>query len=119
MGVEAVVVRRKKKDKGASQWSPRLAGVLLGAFFILGVMTGFSEPGRRLVLRASRLIRSWTDRASTEFAPLKGAADQSIASIELSFGLRRVIETPAIVATSVTRGASTAIAIVERPDGFY
>ena len=87
----AVVAARKKKQESASGWSPRLAGLLLCAFFVLGVMTGFSEAGRRVALRAKNLFQLWTDRTLARLGPFRHAADtfdQSIAPLEVALKLK-------------------------------
>lgn len=121
----AVAAARKKKKEGASGWSPRLAGVLLCAFFILGVMTGFSEAGRRVALRAKNLFTVWADRTLARLGPFRHAADtfdQSIAPIEVLLKLKHPAHEPAIrgeVEISRARNADDPIAIVERREGFY
>ncbi len=103
-----------------------MAGVLLCAFFVLGMITGFSEAGRRVALRAKDLFTTWTDRTLAKLAPLRHAADsfdQSIAPIEVLLKLKH--PAPALmggVEISRPRDAQNPedpIAIVERHDGFY
>ena len=121
----AVVAARKKKSESASGWSPRLAGLLLCAFFVLGVITGFSEAGRRVALRAKNLFTTWTDRTLAKLGPFRHAADtfdQSIAPIEVLLKLRHPAPEPVVsgaVETSRARSADDPIAMVERRDGFY
>jgi hypothetical protein len=121
----AVAAVRKKKQESASGWSPRLAGVLLCAFFVLGVMTGFSEAGRRVTSRAKNFFQLWADRTLAKLGPFKHAADtfdQSIAPIEVLLKLKHPAPEPAIpgeVELSRARNADDPIAIVERRDGFY
>lgn len=117
---------RKKKAQGASQWSPRLAGVLLCAFFFLGVMTGFSEPGRRLALRAKCLVASWTGRLMTRAEPVGnalGALRQSIEPLQAMIRPgRRSAAAPAVArgtGFAVLRPRENAVALVKRNDGFY
>ena len=116
---------RKKKSGSASGWSPRLAGVLLCAFFALGMMTGFSEAGRRVALRARNLFQLWADRTLARLGPFRHTADgfeQSIAPIEVALKLRHsAFETPIPGEAEIARAhdASDLIAIVERRDGFY
>jgi len=120
-----VVAARKKKKESASGWSPRLAGLLLCAFFVLGVMTGFSEAGRRVALRAKNLFQLWTDRTLARLGPFRHAADtfdQSIAPLEVALKLKSPAPESAIpgeVEIARARTASDPIAIVERRDGFY
>src|ERR1700689_2143124 len=95
----AVAAGRKKKSESASGWSPRLAGVLLCAFFVLGVITGFSEAGRRVASRARDLFTTWTDRTLAKLGPFRHAADtfdQSIAPIEALLKLRPSDSPPAV-----------------------
>ncbi len=121
----AVAAARKKKNESASGWSPRLAGVLLCAFFVLGAMTGFSEAGRRVAVRATNLFHSWADRTLAKLGPFRHAADavdESIAPIEVVLKLKQPVPEPAIsgeVEAARARTASDPIAIVERRDGFY
>ena len=116
---------KAKQNESASGWSPRLAGVLLCAFFVLGAMTGFSEAGRRVVLRAKNLVSIWTDRTLARLGPFRHAADtfdQSIAPIETLLNLRRPVAAPSDAADAKVIHEHTAddpIAIVERHDGFY
>ena len=121
----AVAAAKKKKSDSASGWSPRLAGVLLCAFFVLGVITGFSEAGRRVALRAKDLFTTWTDRTLAILGPFRHAADtfdQSIAPIEALLKLKHPASLPAASgAAEISRAhdADDPIAIVERHDGFY
>jgi hypothetical protein len=115
------VAARKKKSDSASGWSPRLAGVLLCAFFVLGVITGFSEAGRRVALRAKNLLTTWTDRTLAKLGPFRHAADtfdQSIAPLEALLNLKH--RAPATAGpVERTRGVDAPIAIISRHDGFY
>ena len=120
----AVAAARKKKTESASGWSPRLAGLLLCAFFVLGMMTGFSEAGRRVAIRAKDLLQSWTDHTLARLGPFRHAADtfdQSIAPLEVVLKLKRLAPeaVPGEVEVARARTASDPIAIVERRDGFY
>ncbi len=117
---------RKKKAQGASQWSPRLAGVLLCAFFFLGVITGFSEPGRRLALRARCLLASWSERLMSRAEPIGnalGALRQSVEPLEAMLRPRRraALQPDAARQTglSLLRPRESAVALVRRSDGFY
>jgi hypothetical protein len=116
------VAARKKKNEGASGWSPRLAGALLCAFFVLGVMTGFSEAGRRVAARAKNIFASWADRTLSRLGPFRHAADtfdQSIVPIETLLKLKRPASVPGEVEISRARSGDDPIAMVERHDGFY
>jgi cell division protein FtsQ len=102
-----------------------MAGLLLCAFFLLGVMTGFSEPGRRVALRAKLLVEGWADRAIASLGPLRHAAghfDQSIVPVEALLHLRHPSQKPvakAAPAIAHSPARDDTIAIVERGDGFY
>ena len=102
-----------------------MAGVLLCAFFVLGVITGFSEPGRRVALRAKDLFTTWTDRTLAKLGPFRHAADsidESIAPIEALLKLGHPVSRPGssgAVELSRAHDADDPIAIVERHDGFY
>jgi hypothetical protein len=120
-----VAAVRKKKTESASGWSPRLAGVLLCAFFLLGAMTGFSEAGRRVALRAKNLLQMWSDRTLAKLGPFRHAADavdESIAPIAIALKLKTPaaeLVVPGEVEVARARTATDPIAIVERHDGFY
>lgn len=96
-----------------------MTGFVLWAFFLLGVMTGFSGPGRRLISRASVTLGKWTDRAFEDVRPLHALADyfgQSLIPTRYAKG-------EDAVAPRLARVEATArpfpVALVERPDGFY
>lgn len=116
----AVAVKKKSKAS-ASQWTPRMAGLLLCAFFVLGVMTGFSEPGRRVATRARNLVIGWTDRALAMLGPVGHALHESVMPVEVVLHLKHEVprERPGPVELSRARNRDDAIAIVERRDGFY
>ncbi len=121
----AVAAAKAKKSESASGWSPRLAGVLLCAFFVLGAMTGFSEAGRRVVLRAKNLFTTWTDRTLAKLGPFRHAGntfDQSIVPLETLLRLRSPAPVPSETVDpkiALPRTSDDPIAMVERHDGFY
>jgi len=86
-----VAAAKKKKTKKAADWSWRLAGIALCAFFALGVFAGLSRSGRSLAQRVEALIRAMP-RLSANRPDASGSA---------------------------ARGPEGAIALVERGDGFY
>ncbi len=94
-------------------------------FFVLGVMTGFSEAGRRVALRTKNFFTTWADHTLAKLAPFRHAGEsfnQSIAPMEALLRLRHSSRGPAStgeVENSRARSADDAIAIVERRDGFY
>lgn len=93
--------KRKKGKSSASQWGFRLAGIVLCAFFVLGVMTGLSRPGRTFALRLQAFLNLWP-------APGHSAIIPAVFS-------DRTLSEPAIH----PRAHGSAIALVQRGDGFY
>ncbi|HKV55349.1 MAG TPA: cell division protein FtsQ/DivIB [Candidatus Binataceae bacterium] len=94
----AVAAAKKKKRKTGSDWSWRLAGIALCAFFALGVIAGLSQSGRMLALRIEALLNRLPHTGRSELIP---------ATYE-TFARPPAIERPA-----------GTIALVEREDGFY
>ncbi|MGO9263946.1 MAG: hypothetical protein ACLQBA_03500 [Candidatus Binataceae bacterium] len=92
--------KRKKAVKG-SEWSWRLAGCALCAFFALGVATGLSGGGHQLALRVTALIHL-TPRVP---APVAENAPAPI--------------TGNLTGSATAQAARAALALVERGDGFY
>jgi hypothetical protein len=100
--VAVAAAKRKKKSKpSASQWGFRLAGIVLCAFFVLGVITGLSRPGRTLAMRVQTILNLWPGHGHSSIIP---AAFFGGTVIEPIVRLR-------------TPGSS--IALVQRSDGFY
>lgn len=99
-----------------------MGGLVVCAFFALGVMTGFSTAGRAVALRASASLTAYRDQIMDSLAPARtAAANYSAVLVEWAgragiyhHGLR---EPGAAISTSGMRDG--AIAIVERRDGFY
>jgi hypothetical protein len=118
-----VAVRSGGNKAVAAGWSPRLGGLVVCAFFALGVMTGFSTTGRAVTLRASATISSYRDRIADSLAPARTAAGKySAVLIEWAQHagiLRRSGHGPAASAIADADLRDGAIAIVERRDGFY
>lgn len=96
-----------KRGKGTAAtnswgWSSKALGLVLCAFFVLGMATGLSQAGRALAERMRvALISYWTEVAGT-FAPWRDRTTQS-----------------ALLAPVPRPAASDAVALVERHDGFY
>ncbi|HEY1851657.1 MAG TPA: cell division protein FtsQ/DivIB [Candidatus Binataceae bacterium] len=102
MVVVAVAAAKRKKNKtSASHWGFRLAGIVLCAFFVLGVMTGLSRPGRTFALRLESILKVWP-----------GPGHSSIIPAAFTGG---TIIKPALVIPA--QGAS--VALVQRGDNFY
>ena len=94
-----------------------MVGIVLCAFFVFGVMTGFSAPGRALTLRFSNFFSSYStriDRAAAPASPLLERLREALRSIEHQVG---IASAPAAKTAGVRPGG--AIAMVERHDGFY
>jgi len=100
--VGAVAAAKKKKNKtSASHWGFRLAGIVLCAFFVLGVITGLSRPGRTFALRIEALLNFWP-----------GPGHSSILPAVFTGGT-------VIKPTLLPRAQGAAVALVQRSDGFY
>jgi hypothetical protein len=98
-----------------------MGGLVVCAFFVLGVMTGFSTAGRAVALRASASLGSYRNQILVSIAPARAtAANYSAVVVEWAgrAGLyRRGMQAPAASSAGDLRDG--AIAIVERHDGFY
>jgi cell division protein FtsQ len=98
----AVAAAKKKKHKtSTSQWGFRLVGIVLCAFFVLGVITGLSRPGRTLALRVQTFLNFWPGPGHSSIIP---AAFLGGTVIEPTFR---------------SRAQGSTIALVQRNDGFY
>ena len=114
---------RKKKDNAAAGWNARMGGLVVCAFFALGVMTGFSATGRAVALRTSRSLISYQQRFMDSIAPEREVASNYCAVIlewARHVGIyHRNTHEPIVESTSARDMRDGAIAIVERRDGFY
>lgn len=118
------MVRRKEAKREAAGFNSRAAGIVLVAFFALGVATGLSERGRQIAHRASSALRSRTSfitaasaRAHEGLAQLETVSN----ALEAAFGLggasaRASARTPKYSSSELH---GKAIALVARRDGFY
>ena len=104
-------------------WSPRLGGLVVCAFFALGVMTGFSTTGRAITLRVSATLSSYRNQMMVSLAPARTAAASYSALLTQWAGragiYHRASHGPDAAALSAGDMREGAIAIVERRDGFY
>ncbi|MGH7815310.1 MAG: cell division protein FtsQ/DivIB [Candidatus Binataceae bacterium] len=105
---------RRKASGAAAGWNARVGGLVVCAFFALGVMTGFSGAGRAAALRTAAAIASWRTAIGSASASLvdpvrEFAAPRSDGTYK-TYGNRIEKDKPA---------AGDAIALVERRDGFY
>ena len=100
-----------------------MGGLVVCAFFALGVMTGFSTTGRVVTLRASATLATYRDRIIDSVAPARAAA-ANYSAVLVEWAARAGIyhrgmngsDAEAISAGDLRDGA---VAIVERRDGFY
>jgi hypothetical protein len=100
-----------------------MGGLVVCAFFALGVMTGFSTTGRAVALRASASLTLYRNQILNALAPARTTVS-NYSAVLVQWAGRAGIYRPAghgagaaeISAGNVRDGA---IAIVERHDGFY
>ena len=118
-----MAVARRKKENVAAGWNARMGGLVVCAFFVLGVMTGFSTTGRAVALRTSNSLISYREKFMDSIAPARDvAANYSAVIVEWAghAGLyHRPTHAPGATALSARDLRDGAIAIVERRDGFY
>ena len=105
--VAVAAAKKKKNTTSASQWGFRLVGIVLCAFFVLGVITGLSRPGRTLALRVQTILNLWPGPGHSSIIP---AAFLGGTLIEPTAHRR---------AQRSTLTLGSAIALVQRDDGFY
>jgi hypothetical protein len=100
-----------------------MGGLVVCAFFALGVMTGFSTTGRTVALRAAATLASYRDQILDSLAPARATASNYSAVLVQWAGrvgiYRRGLHDPGAPAISSGDIRDGAIAIVERHDGFY
>ena len=116
-------VARRKRENVVTGWNARMGGLVVCAFFVLGVMTGFSTTGRAVALRTSDTLISYQRQFMESIAPARDlAANYSGVIVEWAghAGLyHRTTHAPGAAALSARDLRDGAIAIVERRDGFY
>ncbi len=100
-----------------------MGGLVVCAFFALGVMTGFSTAGRAIALKASAALGSYRNQIMNSLAPARTAVASYPALLTQWAGragiYRRASHAPGAAALSAGDVGEGAIAIVERRDGFY
>jgi len=100
-----------------------MGGLVVCAFFALGVMTGFSTAGRAVTLRAATTVSAYRDQILDSLAPARTAAANYSAVLADWAGragiYHRANHDPGAAAISAGDLRDGAIAIVERHDGFY
>jgi len=94
----AAAKKKQRKSGNSGQWGFRLAGIVLCAFFVLGVITGLSRPGHVLALRIRALLDLWPHHNSSALIP------DGFTSL------------PEIAPSSGNDGA---VALIKRDDGFH
>ncbi len=118
------VVRRKQAKREAAGFNSRAAGIVLVAFFALGVATGLSERGREIAHRASIRLKSHTSiiaavstRAHDALAQLKRVFEALESALGLADASARTSARASKYSSSELHGK--AVALVARRDGFY
>jgi hypothetical protein len=100
-----------------------MGGLVVCAFFVLGVMTGFSTTGRAVALRTSRTLLSYQRGIMDSLAPEREVASNYYGVIlewAQHVGIYHpVTHGPGVESLSARDMRDGAIAIVERRDGFY
>jgi len=95
---EAAKKKKRKSAYSSNQWGVRLAGIVLCAFFVLGLITGLSRPGHQLALRIHGLLALWPHHNGSALIP---------------DGFTSLPNTPSV------DGNDNPVALVRRDDGFY
>jgi hypothetical protein len=117
------VARRRKENVAVAGWNARMGGLVVCAFFVLGVMTGFSTTGRAVALRTSATLISYQARIMDSIAPARTVASNYSGVILEWAGhagiYHRTTQAPGAESPSARDLRDGAIAIVERRDGFY
>ena len=100
-----------------------MGGLVVCAFFALGVMTGFSTTGRTVALRATATLTSYRDQFLDSIAPARTTASNYSAVLVQWAGragiYRRGLHESGAAVISSGGMRDGAVAIVERHDGFY
>lgn len=109
--VGAVAGPKRKRSKTGSGWSWRLAGIALCTFFAFGVITGLSQSGRVLARRIEALLEHLPHSSRSELIPA--------AYHTFFFKEPRAGKFGRSAAALTVPGPTGAIALVERPDGFF
>jgi hypothetical protein len=95
-----------------------MMGVVLCAFFILGVMTGFSARGRDAALRISKFFSSFTAHLTQAAAHRDGAVADFGAALR-SLGISNSLAPRRVARPAAGASQDGAIAMVERGPDFY
>ncbi|MGH7948730.1 MAG: cell division protein FtsQ/DivIB [Candidatus Binataceae bacterium] len=117
-------MRRKEGNHESAGYGSRAAGIILVAFFALGVATGLSERGRDIAHRASSALKPRMSVVADVRTRVHDALDyvrEVIDALELALGFA---ESSAHAAARAPKYSSAelegkAVALVSRGDGFY
>jgi hypothetical protein len=96
--VAAAGKKKKRKSAPSGQWGFRLAGIVLCAFFVLGLITGLSGPGHQLAQRIHALLALWPHHSGSALIP---------------DGFTALPKAPSL------KGEESPILLVRRDGGFY
>ena len=100
-----------------------MGGLVVCAFFALGVMTGFSTTGHAVSLRVAAALGSYRDQIMDSIAPARATTATYYAVLVEWAGrtglYRRGAQGPGTAPASAGDMRDGAIAVVERHDGFY
>jgi Cell division protein FtsQ len=115
------VARRSGEKTG---WQPRTAGAVICAFFVLGVMTGFSATGHQITMRAVSSVREFTDSIAVTMHPASDAMMRSSVAIRdrlrdskfFEAAIRLLGRAPIV---KLTATGTPPIAMVRRGNDFY
>ncbi len=115
------MARRSGEKTG---WQPRTAGAVICAFFVLGVMTGFSTTGHQITLRAVSSVTDFIDSIASTMHPTSDALLRSSAEIRdrlrdskfLEAATRLLGRAPIV---KLTATETPPIAMVRRGKDFY
>jgi hypothetical protein len=112
-GVVVAAAKAKKKKSNAGHWGFRLAGIVLCVFFVLGVVTGLSRPGRTFALRVQAFLNLWPGPGHSSIFPAAFLGGRTLKPI----GLRPA--SGSAIAPGVPLASGSEVALVQRSDGFY
>ncbi len=115
------MARRSGEKTG---WQPRTAGVVICAFFVLGVMTGFSATGHQITMRTVSSVTDFTNSIAATLHPGREAIMRSSAAIRdrlrdskfFDAAIRLLGRAPIV---KLTETETPPIAMVRRGTDFY
>lgn len=115
------MARRSGEKTG---WQPRTAGAVICAFFVLGVMTGFSATGHQITLRAVSSVTEFRDSIAATMHPASDAMMRSSAAVRDRFRDSKFLEAAIHLLgrapiVKLTETETPPIAMVRRGNDFY